>query len=91
MFWQIYCPVFAALVSAFTIWELFQISVSIYLHKKHEKIRAEFEAKIASGEIDPMSMMVGEGIPGGMGGPMMGLPPLPTASGQQDTDHGQYL
>ena len=36
-------------------------------------------------------MMFNEGMPGGMGGPMMGLPPLPTASGQQDTDHGQYL
>jgi hypothetical protein len=92
-FWSIYCPVFAALVSAFAVSEIFQIGVGYYVHKKQEKFRAEFEAKVASGEIDPMQMMFGGG--GGMpgfGGPgMMDVPPLPTASGKVDQSHGQYL
>lgn len=96
MFWTIYCPVFAALVSAFAVTEVFHICVGYYVHKKQEKMRKEFEDKVASGEIDPMSMLFGGGggMPG-MGGPgMMDVSPLPTASGETDAarlGHGQYL
>ena len=92
--WSIYWPVFAALVSAFGVTEFFHISVGYYLHRKQAKLREEFEAKVASGEIDPMQAMFG-----GMGGPPGmgmegGLPPgLPTASGSNGSEltHGQYL
>jgi hypothetical protein len=95
MFWQIYCPVFAALVSAFGVTELFHIGIGYYVHRKQTKLREEFEAKVASGEINPMEMMFGGGMPG-MGGPgMMDIPQLPTASGNGangvDVSHGQYL
>jgi len=95
MFWQIFCPVFAALVSAFAVSEGFQMAIGYYLHRKQMRLREEFEAKVASGEINPMEMMMGMGgMPGGMGGPgMMDIPPLPTASGGNGADltHGQYL
>jgi len=94
MFWTIYWPTFAALVSAFAVSEAFQIAVGFYVHKKNEKLRKEFEEKVASGEIDPMQMMgFGGGMPPGMGGPgMMDIPPLPTASGNgSELSHGQYL
>ena len=95
MFWQIFCPVFAALVSAFAVSEGFQMAIGYYLHRKQMRLREEFEAKVASGEINPMEMMMGMGgMPGGMGGPgMMDIPPLPTASGSNGADltHGQYL
>ena len=55
MFWTIFWPVFAALVCAFVVSELVHIGVGFYVHKKQEKLREEFEAKVASGEIDPMS------------------------------------
>ena len=90
MFWQIYCPVFVALISAFMVTELLHFCLGYYLHKKQEKARREFEAKIASGEIDPMSMMFGGG---GFGPPGMDFQ-LPTASGKADApgiSHGQYL
>jgi len=93
MFWTIFWPVFAALVCAFVVSELAHVAVGFYVHKKQEKLREEFEAKVASGEIDPMSMMFGGagGVPG-----MGDLPPgLPTASGNGDgkseLSHGQYL
>lgn len=93
MFWEIFCPVFAALISAFTILELFQMGLGYYMHRKQTRLREEFEAKVASGEINPMEMMLGGGMPG-MGGPgMVDMPPLPTASGNNGADltHGQYL
>jgi hypothetical protein len=92
MFWTIFWPVLAALICAFVFSELVHIGVGVYVHKKQEKLRKEFEAKVASGEIDPMQMMFGEGgAPG-----MMDLPPnLPTASGigedKPELSHGQYL
>jgi len=93
MFWTIFWPVFAALVSAFTISEGLQICIGFYAHKKNEKLRKEFEEKVASGEIDPMQMMFGAG--GGVPG-MGELPPgFPTASGngsdKSELSHGQYL
>ena len=93
MFWTIFWPVFAALVCAFVISELAHIGVGFYVHRKQEKLREEFEAKVASGEIDPMQMMGfgGGGVPG-----MPDLPPgFPTASGngeaKSELSHGQYL
>ncbi len=95
VFWSIYFPVLAALVSSFAISELFQMGLGYYLHRKQTKLREEFEAKVASGEINPMEMMFGPDGPGGFGGPSMpGMPPLPTISGEADgvnTAHGQYL
>ncbi len=95
MFWQIYWPVFAAVVSAFGVSELFQMSLGYYLHRKQNKLREEFEAKVASGEINPMEMMFGAGGPGGFGGPAIpGMPPPPTASGETtgaNRSHGLYL
>jgi hypothetical protein len=93
MFWTIFWPVFAALVGAFTISEGLQICIGFYAHKKNEKLRKEFEEKVASGEIDPMQMMFGGG--GGVPG-MVDLPPgFPTASGngeaKSELSHGQYL
>ena len=93
MFWTIFWPVFAALVAAFTISEGLQICIGFYAHKKNEKLRKEFEEKVASGEIDPMQMMFGAG--GGVPG-MGELPPgFPTASGngeaKSELSHGQYL
>lgn len=87
-FWVIFCPVFAALIAHFMVTELFNVALGYYLHKKQERLRKEFEAKVASGEIDPMSMMGGF-PPSGMGFP----PGLPTASGEVETGvpHGQYL
>ncbi len=96
MFWQIYWPVFAAIVSAFGVSELFSMGLGYYLHRKQTKLRAEFEAKIASGEINPMEMMFGPDGPGGSGGPggMPGMPPLPTTSGETpgaNSIHGNYV
>jgi len=93
MFWTIFWPVFAALVSAFIISEGLQLCIGLYAHKKNEKLRKEFEEKVASGEIDPMQMMFGAG--GGLPG-VGDLPPgLPTASGngevKEELSHGQYL
>ncbi len=92
--WSIYWPVFAAMVSAFGVTEFFHISIGYYFHRKQERLRAEFERKVASGEIDPMQAMLGIGGPPGMG--MEGFPGgLPTASGGDgsgpDVSHGQYL
>ena len=93
MFWEIFCPVFAALISAFTISELFQMGLGYCMHRKQMRLREEFEAKVASGEINPMEMVFGGGMPGGMNPGMVDMPPLPTASGSNGTDltHGQYL
>jgi len=94
MFWQIFCPVFAALVSAFAVSEGFQMAIGYYIHRKQMRLREEFEAKVASGEINPMEMMMGMGGMPGMGGPGVDFPhpPLPTASGNgADLTHGQYL
>jgi len=92
MFWSIYCPVFAALVSAFVVTEVFHVGVGYYLHRKQEKLRAEFERKIASGEIDPLQMMFGAG---GSPGIMEFPPGFPTTSGNEPNKpelmHGQYL
>ncbi len=90
-FWVIYWPVFAALSSMFAVTEMFHMGMGYYFHRKQEKLRAEFEAKVASGEIDPMQAMLG-----GMGGApgMEGFPPsMPTASGSNGSklSHGQYL
>lgn len=92
MFWQIFCPVFAALVSAFAVSELFQMGLGYYFHRKQMRLRKEFEAKVASGEINPMEMMFGGGM-SGMGDPGMDFPQLPTVSGSNGADltHGQYL
>lgn len=88
-FWTIYCPVFAALLSAFLITEVFHFSLEYYVHKKQEKTPRELKARIASGEIDPMSMMFGEGSSPGRDFP------LPVASGDKpsgsEISHGQYL
>ncbi len=90
-FWTIYWPMFAALSSIFAVTELFHVGVGYYFHWKQERLRAEFEAKVASGEIDPMQALLG-----GKGGPpgMEGFSPsLPTASGSNGNNlgHGQYL
>ncbi len=93
-FWIIFNPVFAALLGMFVIKELFSIAVSYYFHRKQMRLQKEMEAKIASGEINPMEMMFGEGgMPPGMGGPGMDFPQLPTASGSNGAgvSHGQYL
>ena len=88
-FWTIYCPVFAALLSAFAVTEIFHFTLGYYFHKKQEKARKEFEAKVASGEINPMEMMFG----GGFGPPGLDFPP--TTSGEKpegpSVSHGQYL
>jgi hypothetical protein len=93
-FWSIYWPVFAALVSAFAVTELFHLSMGYYLHKKQEKLRKEFEDKVSRGEIDPMQMLFG-----GFGGPPS-FAPLPTvegtenvavSAGKPDSGTGQYL
>ena len=92
MFWQIYCPVFAALVSAFLLSELVQGCLGWYLRRKYAKMREDFDDKVANGEIDPMQLMLesmGGMGPGAMGNPMT-PPPLPTASGQENGT-GQYL
>ncbi len=95
MFWQIFFPVFAAMIAAFAITELFQMGLGYYIHRKQSRLRAEFEAKVASGEINPMEMMFGPDGPGGFGGPgMPGMPPPPTASGETNgvsNATGQYL
>jgi len=89
-FWIIFCPVFAALIAHFMITELFNVALGYYLHKKQERLRKEFEAKVASGEIDPTSMLMG-----GFPSPGMDFPSgLPTASGEAsapEVSHGQYL
>jgi hypothetical protein len=93
-FWSIYLPVFAALVSAFAVTEVFHLGLGYYFHKKQEKLRKEFEEKVARGEIDPMQMMFG-----GMGPPPgMSYNPLPTVEGTENVivpttkeGHGQYL
>lgn len=93
-FWSIYLPVFAALVSAFVVTELFHMAIGYHFHKKQEKLRKEFEEKVARGEIDPMSMLFG-----GMGPPPgMNLTPIPTVEGTENVQisaskegHGQYL
>ena len=94
-FLDLYIPVLAALVSAFAISELFNFGLGYYFHKKQETARKEFEAKVASGEIDPMSMMFGggAGAMGGMPGVMDVAPKLPTASGEGSPPivPGQYL
>ncbi len=95
-FSEIYWPVFSALISALVVSELFQMGLSYWIHRKQEKLREEFEAKVASGEIDPMQVMFGGSpMPGGPGGPPMNFPNLPTSSGNgangADIRHGQYL
>jgi hypothetical protein len=93
-FWDIYFPASAALVSTFVVKELYQIAIGFYLHKKQEKLRKEFEAKVESGEIDPMDFLTGIQGMGDMGEggvPMSGMPQLPTASGGTNEGHGQYL
>ena len=93
MFWQIYCPVLAALISAFAVTEFLHICVGYYVHKKQAKLQEELEAKLASGEITPMEMMFGgAGMPGTGSPGMMDIPSRPTASGNGvDLTHGQYL
>lgn len=87
-FWQIFWPVFAALLSSFVITETFHFGISYYMLKKQDKARKELEAKIARGEVDPMSMMFGGYSPAEFD------LPLPTASGEKlgsEASHGQYL
>ena len=89
-FLQIYLPILAALLSAFVITEAFHLALSYYMHRKAQR---DFEAKVARGEIDPMTMMFGgAGMPGM---PAMGPPPLPTVSGKVNetgpSGYGQYL
>lgn len=93
-FWSIYLPVFAALVSAFATTELFHLALGYHLHKKQEKLRKEFEEKVARGEIDPMQMMFGAMGPP----PGMSFNPIPTVEGTENVTtsaskegHGQYL
>lgn len=89
-FWTIFCPVFAALVASFVITELVNVAIGFYIHRKQERVRKDIEAKIASGEINPLDLMMS-----GMGsGADMGFPPgMPTASGETKSGvtHGQYL
>ena len=87
-FWDIFWPVFGAIMASFIITELYNVLLGYYIHKKQEHLRKEFEAKVASGEIDPTSMM------GGFPPPGMNFPLPTTASGEVDApevSHGQYL
>ena len=90
-FWVIFWPVFAALVSSFVVTELFNVVLGFYIHRKQERMRKDLEAKIASGEIDPISLLTGQvASPPGMDF----SPRLTTASGEVDApevSHGQYL
>lgn len=58
-FWQIYLPVFAAGVSSFIVAGSIHMSIGYYFHKKQQRHQKEFEAKVASGEIDPLGVMSG--------------------------------
>lgn len=97
MFWTVFWPTFAAFVGAYVVQELYQMALSYYLHRKQVAQRAEFEKKVANGEISPTEMgMMFNG--GGMGsGPGMGnFPPgfSPTDSSEnapENEDYGQYL
>ena len=89
LFWDIFWPVFSAILASFTITELYNVLLGYYIHIKQERMRKELEAKVASGEIDPISLMTGGFPPSGMNFP------LPTAAsgevGTPEGSHGQYL
>ena len=99
MFFEIFCPVFAALCAKWVLQEAFHFSLGFYFHKKQaqaqEAARKDLEAKMASGEINPLEALFG-GMGGGAPG-MMEMPPgmmPPTVSGATDkpeATHGQYL
>lgn len=88
-FWQIFCPVFAALISTFVFAELLNFGVRYYFHRKQKRVRKELETKIANGEIDPMDMLFEGFDPSNFG-----YPPS-TISGNENNSarasHGQYL
>ncbi len=94
-FWTIYWPVFAALGSILVVKEAIYFVLGLYFRRKQEKLQKEMEAKIASGEINPMEMMFGGGggMPGmpGMAPPGSEVPQLPTTSGEETKGHGTYL
>ena len=90
-FWQIFWPVFSALFAITVITELFQAGIGYYLHRKERLAREDWEAKVASGEVNPMQMMMAN--MGGMGPSPMGIAEDPTTSGSggNGVNHGQYL
>ncbi len=93
-FWIIFWPVFAALGAIFVIKEGIYFTLGLYFRRKQEKLHAEMEAKIASGEINPMEMLLGGGGMPGMPGMVPSgpeVPQLPTASGEKTEGHGTYL
>ncbi len=93
-FGTIFWPVFAAFGAIFAIKEIIYFVLGLYFRRKQEKLHAEMEAKIASGEINPMEMLLGGGgMPGmqGMGPPGSEVPQLTTASGEETKGHGTYL
>jgi hypothetical protein len=90
-FWQVFWPVFSAMLSVLVIMEMYQLGLGYILRKKQDALRKDLEAKIASGEINPMAAMLGGA---GFGGNMPEFPSFPTTSGQtngEDRGHGTYM
>ena len=83
VFGEIFWPIVTALIVAFLFEELFHLSLGYWFHKKQQRAALEFEAKVASGEIDPMKAMLSAA----------GMPPasMPTSSGTPEVPSGQYL
>lgn len=94
-FWSIFWPVFCALIGAFAVSELFHIGMGYIIHRKQERLRREFEEKVARGEIDPMSAMFGGFSPMSFGGPglpgVVGEGKIEGAVAKDGDGTGQYL
>ncbi len=93
-FGTIFWPMFSALVAAFLVTQAFDFSVGYYFHKKQQKNRQEFEARVEKGEVSPAEMFAMSGgiVPGAQA-----MPGMPGAEGKKSENKpgnltiGQYL
>lgn len=99
-FWDIYCPVLAALVSATIFFEIIHFGLAYFHAKRQAKKTQEWEDKLKAQGIDPSQMGIMDLFGGQYGGapfPMGGvdIPPVPssgTDGGYANHEgHGQYI
>lgn len=93
-FWDISLPIFGALLAHSLVMELISFGFQAYFMRKQAKMVEEVEAKVASGEINPMEIMAkqfGSKHPGMWSGRATTASGTVHASDGGPLEHGQYL
>lgn len=97
-FWDVYCPVLAALVSATIFFEAIHFGLAYFHARRQAKRMQEWEEKLKAQGIDPNQMNIMDLFGGQYGGspfPVgMDMPEVPasgTNRGYADPGTGQYL